>query len=105
MPYINDDGSLDDVRGEITKCDRCGVIEKTDDRTSDITCFWRWTIFRGRMMPDFGVFCYECAKKITPVIQTLRDIDELSLYVNRLKGAINVKRRNQNNRPASRNAG
>lgn len=100
MPYINADGSLDDVDGEITKCDRCWIIEETDERTLDIEHFWKFTIFRGRMKPDFGVFCYECAKKITPLIYSLRDIDELSLYVNRLKGEINVKRRNQNNRPA-----
>lgn len=95
MPYIDidDDGF---VGGYITKCDRCAIIEETKKETINLKDFWRYVIFRNRQNPDIGVFCYECAKAITPMMYVLRDADELRLYVNKLGRAISEKRKQRN---------
>lgn len=91
MPYINEDGTPDDYRGEITKCDRCGKVERTKDETLDVLVLWDRVFYR-RSTPDLGVLCFECSKAVTPLVYTLRDIDELKLFVNNLERAINGKR-------------
>lgn len=105
MPYldIDKDGN---IGGYITKCDRCGKIEDTMDETLDLCRMWKIEIFANRPNPKLGVFCYECAKAITPMVYMLRDVDELRLYVNNLERAINEKRkqRNQDHRPTTDDA-
>ena len=96
MPYINEDGTLDDCTGEITKCDRCGEVERTKDETFEIRSLWDREIFYRRPKPDIGVLCCECSKAVTPLVYALRDIDELKLFVNNLERAINEKRKQGN---------
>ena len=93
MPYLDrmQDGS---IGGYVTKCDRCGKVEQTKDETLDLCgSVWDREIFAKRPKPNIGVFCYECAKAITPMVYALRDVDELKLYVNNLERAINEKRK------------
>lgn len=93
---------LDGDIGEIRKCDRCGKVEKYEDdkelycKSFECDDFWQRTIFRGRQMEIFGDFCFSCMKKMTPIVFQLRDIDELTLFVNYLGRAINEKNRERN---------
>ncbi len=95
MPYINEDGSIDNYLGEITKCDRCGKIEKTKEESLDIDFLWK-NIYFGIKEPNLGIFCLECSKAITPLVYSLRDIEELKRFVNKLKRTIDEKRKQRN---------
>ena len=118
MPYINDDGSIDNVLGYIIKCDLCGFIEKVFDAKTD-TYVGRheehsdlengiYFLFSGCRGPDLPeAICVDCMKRILPSLHRLRDAIELDIFVNRLGKAINEKRKqgNTNNRATSHNAG
>ncbi len=106
MPFINENGTIDEYEGALTKCDKCGKIEKTQDESWEIYHFWDYEIFRGRHNLHLGVFCLECTKKMTPWVYVLRDIDELKLFVNKLERAINEKRKqpSKDDRPTENNA-
>ena len=84
MPYL--DGSI----GEVMQCDRCGKIEhwNTDSKVLDIRDFWSGKLFFNRPKPDIPLTCYQCSLAINPLVYALRDIDELTLYVNRLEKVI-----------------
>ncbi len=104
MPYLNEDGTEDDWKGYIRKCDNCGAIEKVFDEATNQSVGRNKEIYalettirklfcgvRSPMLPD--VLCVECMTMIMPNLYKLRDAIELDIFVNRLKGAINAKRK------------
>lgn len=94
-----------DEEGEHYRCDRCGAEYDYDQEKHDIEKFWGWTIFNNRPKPRFADFCHKCAKEVTPLVYALRDVDELTIYVNKLERAINEKRRKtRNDRPTAHDA-
>ena len=97
MGYINEDGSPDKYGGYITKCDRCGKIEQTQDETLLIQNHWYGLFYRlpKRYLEIIDAFCLECTQAVTPLIYRLRDIDELDLSLNKLTRAINERRKQQ----------
>ena len=114
MPFLNDDGTEDTWKGYIRQCDHCGAIEKVFDEAKNISIgrgdiYWAMEqeireLFcgvRSHGLPD--VLCIECMNKVMPSLYKLRDVIELDIFVNRLKGAINEKRkqRTKDNRPTS----
>ena len=104
MPYLNEDGSLDTWKGYIIKCDHCGHIEMVFDETTE-----EWVgrgelhyaaeteireLFKGVRKPVIpSVLCVDCIRRIMPNLYRLRDVIELDIFANRLKGAINEKRK------------
>jgi hypothetical protein len=96
MPHLDPDGLMDPPCHDI-KCDRCGAIENYE-MSYEIQEYWMREIFFRRPKQDFHyqTFCKACAVLLTPYVYRLRDIDELTLYVNKLKGAINEKRTKNN---------
>ena len=88
------------------KCDRCGSIFLYDDEIFQFTDFVDSTLFRRRPKPSLPDLCLPCAKEVSPLIYALRDIDELTLFVNNLERAINGKRKQgtQDNRATENNA-
>ena len=104
MPYLNEDGTEDGWKGYIRKCDNCGVIEKVFSeatnqsvgRHKEIHALEDMirTLFLGVRKPGLpDVLCVECMTMIMPNLYKLRDAIELDIFVNRLKGAINEKRK------------
>ena len=104
MPYLNEDGTLDTVNVCIRKCDHCGAVEKVFDEPTGMNV-GRWEeiyaleqeiyeLFKGTRGPGLpDVLCIECMRKVMPNLHKLRDAIELDIFVNRLKGAINEKRK------------
>lgn len=97
--YLDPDALTDclDVR-----CSRCGVVG-TDvhysEMIDEIDDIWKGRRFPGALM---GFFCPKCVTEILPHVWKLRDVDELSLYVNKLKRVINETLGTQNNRANAR---
>jgi hypothetical protein len=93
VPYL-------DKEGEVLKCDRCNLVENYSEELFEIHHFWNFVIFKGKHKPDFGLFCLDCSKKITPLMYQLRDICELQLFVNNLWRKTNEQRKkaDSNNR-------
>lgn len=110
MPYLNSDlkaGKCDDEdHGTYLRCDICKKVEECTDEHFNVK-FHIWKpAWRGRSMPETGILCLACMKRVTPLVCiTLRDIDELNLHINKLRKAINEKRRAENDGAASGNAG
>jgi hypothetical protein len=107
MPYINEDGSIDKNCGYIQKCDRCGKVERIYDEKND--CFVGEgesiyelneeirLLFKGVRKSDIsGIYCFNCLKLGFPNYHKLRDIIELNIFINKLKGAINERRQQSN---------
>lgn len=88
---------------EVQKCDRCGKIIDTRtiegdneyDKAFSIKRFWWREIFFKRPKDDAicADYCYECAKEVTGIVYELRDVDELRLYVNKLRRAIDERKK------------
>ena len=104
MPYLNEDGSIDELKGYLHKCDICGAVERMNDEATGLAIgrsdeHYRiyheiislFTGVRSPGLPD--VLCIECMKKLMPNIYELRDAIELDIFVDRLGRAINEKRR------------
>jgi hypothetical protein len=104
MPYLNEDGTIDTWKGYIRKCGHCGAIEKVFDEATDqnvgryeeiyaleATICKLFSGTRGPGLPN--VLCVECMTRLMPNLHKLRDAIELDIFVNRLKGAINEKRK------------
>lgn len=104
MPYVDPDGLLVPECLDII-CDRCGAREHMA-LSSNITSYWRGEIYAKRHKDFFhhATYCKACAVHLTPYVYRMRDIDELTMYVNKLERAIREKR-TQNNRATSANAG
>ena len=104
MPWVDPDAVMVPACLDI-KCDKCGAIEHADV-AKEILDYWSDNIFFGRHKQDFHhqTFCKRCAILLTPYVYRLRDIDELTMYVNKLKKAIHEKR-TENNRSIAVNAG
>lgn len=75
------------------------------DISSKITSYWRGEIYAKRHKDFFhhATYCKACAVHLTPYVYRMRDIDELTMYVNKLERAIREKR-TQNNRAIAPNA-
>lgn len=84
---------LDDT-GDRIKCDRCGKIHDWKHGDFEIReawgCIWRGRQWKPEMCKDF---CRDCAIAVTPAVQQLRDIDELNLFINKLKRVINERKK------------
>jgi hypothetical protein len=104
MPYLNEDGTIDTWKGYIRKCGHCGAIEKVFDEATDQLVGRHDEIFslentirklfKGTRWPELPkVLCVECMTRMMPNLHKLRDAIELDIFVNRLKGAINEKRK------------
>ena len=117
MPYLNEDGTPDTWKGYIRKCDHCGAVEKVfDEATNKSVGRHEETyaleqeireLFKGTRKPGLpDVLCIECMRKVMPNLHKLRDAIELDIFVNRLKGAINEKRKQgtENHRATSDDA-
>jgi hypothetical protein len=104
MPNVDPDCLLVPPCEDII-CDRCKAREHYEPG-HEIAAYWLSEIFYKRHKPDAiqGTFCKRCAVLMTPWVYKLRDIDELTMYVNKLERAIREKR-TQNNRATSPNAG
>ena len=114
MPFLNKDGSIDKHNGYIVKCDCCGIVEVHFDEDKDeITIIGdKFCNLHVELMRLFKgvrkdkclntVLCFKCLAKFMPNYYKLRDVIELDIFVNKLKGAINERRKqnksNQNNR-------
>ena len=97
-----------DEEGFYYQCDRCksnfAMDYDNDDCGGVHSEAYCWPlldhIYAGRVRPNLGDFCLNCAYDIAPLLHALRDIDELTTFANKLMKAINEKRKsgNQNNR-------
>jgi hypothetical protein len=104
MPYLNEDGTIDTLKGYIRQCDHCVAIEKVFDEATDKDV-GRYDeiyalettireLFKGTSWPGVPrVLCVECMTRLMPNLYKIRDAIELDIFVNRLKGAINEKRK------------
>lgn len=101
---------VEDENDMICSCDRCGLYGsfmdgEVRDRVGSYYSFpdsgllWS-TIFYKMRKPDFmhGDYCNKCYEELTPFIYQMKDILSLIKEVNKLKGAINE--RIKNNRTA-----
>ena len=118
MPYINKDGTIDkETKGDWIRCDICGKIEQLYDFDLDAFTEKGDREFTLRMEVDElykqvrkgdipKCMCVECFERAMPSIYKLRDVIELDIYVNKLKGAINEKRKQgtQDNRTTAHDA-
>ncbi len=104
MPYVDPDSLLNPPCNDII-CDRCKTRE---DYTvgQEIRGYWASGIYFKRHKDFFhnATFCKSCLLQLTPSVYKMRDIDELTMYVNKLERAIREKR-TQNNRATSANVG
>jgi hypothetical protein len=100
MPYVDPDELLDPPCNDIV-CDRCGSREHSQ-HSAEIQDFWRYEIFH-KLHKDFfhtDVYCKKCAIHLTPYVYRMKDIRDLSTYVNKLERNIREKRI-ENNRATS----
>lgn len=104
MPWVDPDCLLVPECLDII-CDRCKTREHYE-AGHRITDYWRSEIYFKRHKDFFhhATYCKACAVHLTPYVYRMRDIDELTMYVNKLERAIREKR-TQNNRATSPNAG
>jgi len=91
-----------DEEGDVIRCDRCGKVHDFEDGDTDIKYdLWYGVIFKGVLRPEElkKDYCRECAAEITPIVWQLRDVWELRRFVNKLRTAINErKKRDQDDR-------
>lgn len=103
---------IDDEEALVIRCDRCGEEEWDFGGDSPETgtgyryeVVYRNIFFRRPKMAVEYDFCLKCAKEVVPFYWKLRDIDETNIYINKLKRAINERRRTKNDGPTPRSFG
>jgi hypothetical protein len=95
-----------DEEGDFYQCDRCKINFSIyfDEEYDEGVTPSHWPLlehlYAKRQKPNVGDFCKKCEREIRPLIFILRDIDEVTTFLNKLKKAINEKRNqgNKNNR-------